>query len=469
MHGARRGARTEGSGAREGFLSVTAGRAGALPVHPLPPVTDDAHRCADEAGTVVLDVTALSHGADAVARHEGRVVFLPRAAPGDRVRARLVWEGPSYARAEMIHRCVAGAAYREPPCPWVETCGGCPWQHVAYATQIEAKAGNVREALARIGGVTAHRLLPIIPSPREWGYRQRIRLHVGARREVGYLRPRSHRVVEIGACTIADPLVSAIIPVVRRLVDAMTTRLREVELVANRRGGVVVLCTTGGGWREKDADAITRFLDETPAVAAVRLAGPAFERCFGDPTVTLEDGEGAAPARLQSAASFLQVNPDANRHLVEAVVAIAAPAVRVLDLFCGAGNLSLPLAHAGAAVVGVDRDARAVADARRGAAEAGLAGARFEVAAADRFLAQQGLAGADLVLLDQPRGGAPAVAARLGALRPPRLLYVSCDPATLARDVRTLARAGFRVERVQPIDLFPQTEHVETVLEAVRG
>jgi 23S rRNA (uracil1939-C5)-methyltransferase len=161
------------------------------------------------------------------------------------------------------------------------------------------------------------------------------------------------------------------------------------------------------------------------------------------------------------------VNPAGNRLLVRTVVDLVDPGATVLDLFCGAGNLSLPIARVAASVVGVDQDEGGVADAAASARAAGLGTVRFETAAADRFLRRRGLAGAALVILDPPRTGAAQVVAQLARLEPPRILYVSCDPATLARDVRALAGAGYTVDRVQPIDLFPQTEHVETVLEAV--
>ena len=392
---------------------------------------------------------------------------MPGVAPGDRVRVRLVEERGSYARAEVVHRCAPGPAYREPPCPWVAACGGCPWQQVAYPTQLDAKARNVRDALGRIARVAAARELPIIAAPHEWGYRHRVRLHVGRRHELGYMEPRSHRIVEIGACAVADPLLSALLAPLRQLLPALATRLRSIELLTNGRGGVVVLAAADDGYREADATTLVRFLREVTTITAVHLAGRGWKRSFGDPTITVVPNAAAPPIR-QRPEGFTQVNAEANRLLVHAVVALAAPAARVLDLFCGAGNLSLPLAHAGASVLGIDRDREAIADAAGSAATAGLTRVRFETSAADRFLRQQGLAGAELVVLDPPRSGAAAVAAQLARLRPPRILYVSCDPATLARDAGTLAAAGYAVERVQPIDLFPQTEHVETVLEAVR-
>jgi 23S rRNA (uracil1939-C5)-methyltransferase len=139
----------------------------------------------------------------------------------------------------------------------------------------------------------------------------------------------------------------------------------------------------------------------------------------------------------------------------------------VLDLFCGAGNFSLPLARTASAVVAVDHDPGGIADGIASATAAGITNVRFEAAAADRFLRRRGLGGADVVVLDPPRSGAASVVGQLARLKPARVVYVSCEPSTLARDVRTLVAAGYAVDRVQPLDLFPQSEHVETVLEAV--
>jgi len=424
------------------------------------------HACTDDATSVVLDVTALSHGPDAVARHQGRVVFVPRAAPGDRIRARLFALHGSYARAEIAHRCRPGPAYREPPCPWFGECGGCPWQQVAYPAQLEAKARNVRETLARIGHVVARHELPILAAPSEWAYRRRIRLHVGPDRRVGYLRPRSHDVVEIGACAIADPALSVVLDPLRALVRRLAATLQTVDLLSNGCDAVVVLATTRDTPSERDAELIATWMRTVAGIAGLELESPGRRRSWGDPTIAIAPVTGL-PQTSQHGRNFSQVNPAANRLLVETVLAFAAPARHVLDLFCGTGNFSLPLAHAGARVIGVERSAAAVADARASADAVGIANVRFEIAAAERFLRQQGVAGAELVVLDPPRGGAAAVAEQLARLRPPRILYVSCDPATLARDVAKLAHGRYVVERLQAIDLFPQTEHVETVLEAV--
>lgn len=394
------------------------------------------------------------------------MIFVPGAAPGDRVRVRAREEHGNWARADLVHVCVPGAARRAAPCAWVARCGGCPWQHVDYAAQLAAKETNVRETLARIAGVRTAEMLPIVAAPNEWAYRHRIRLHAGANGRLGFRAARSHELVDIDACLIAEPAVSAALGPVRDLTATLATTLDAVELVANGRGAIVVHATAHGAFRNADAAPISAWLAATPTVAGVALRGRTWRRRFGAIEIAVASERDAAPT-VQRAGSFTQVNSAANLLLVRTVVATVGSAAPVLDLFCGAGNLSLPLARVASSVVAVDQDAEGIADGAASAVTAGLANVRFEVAAADRFLARRGLAGAAVVVLDPPRTGAATVVRSLARLRPPRIVYVSCEPSTLARDVRTLVGAGYSVGRVQPIDVFPQSEHVETVLEAV--
>jgi len=420
--------------------------------------------CRPEADTVCLDVTALSQGPDGVARHEGGVVFVPGVAPGDHVHARLVATHRRFARAEVVSR-VPGPAHRTPPCPWVATCGGCPWQQVAYPAQLQAKATNVREILARVGGVIPRRALPILAAPDEWHYRRRIRLHVDRRGVLGYRQARSHRVVEIDDCVIADAALVAALPLARRLVPSLRTRLATLELLVNGRGAVVMHAVAAGPFAQGDAGVLADLLAGTTTIAGIALEGHDWRHDAGDVHVVVRPDE-RETSIAQRPEVFSQVNGEANRALVATVRAFAGPASRVLDLFCGSGNLSLPLARDGHRVLGVDADAAAIEAARAAATANGLP-CRFEAVPALRLLRQQGLADADLVVLDPPRTGAAEEVVQLGRLRPRRILYVSCDPATLARDAKVLVGAGYTVDRVQPLDLFPQTPHVEIVMEAL--
>jgi 23S rRNA (uracil1939-C5)-methyltransferase len=216
---------------------------------------------------------------------------------------------------------------------------------------------------------------------------------------------------------------------------------------------------------ETDRAPSERLLASEPSVRGVVLAGPGGRLVAGDPTVRVPleaDLEIEVPADV-----FTQVNPAANRLLVASLLALGrfCAGERVLDLYCGAGNFTLPLARRGVLVHGVERDPAAVAAGRANAERLGLGGARFECAAVAEALSNAADEAADAVVLDPPRAGAADVIAALAALRAGRILYVSCDPATLARDVRALVQRGYQLARVQPIDLFPQTYHVESVAE----
>jgi 23S rRNA (uracil1939-C5)-methyltransferase len=410
-------------------------------------------------------VTTLAHGPDAVGRHDGRVIFVPGAAPGDRVRVRVVEQHGNYARAVMVHRCVAGPTWREPPCPWIGSCGGCPWQHVDYATQLAAKESNVRESLARIAGVRPT-VLPILAGSAEWAYRHRIRLHTGAGGTLGYRQPRSHALVAIEHCMIAEPALSAVLAPLRALLPTLATTLDDVEIASNGRGTVVIDATARGRFRDADTATVEAWLRGTAEVAGIAVRGRDWTRGFGATELRVTSEADAAPV-VQRVGTFTQVNPAANLVLVRTVVDFVGGGATVLDLFSGAGNLSLPLGRRAPSVIAVDADAGSIADGAAAAAAMGLSNVVFEAGVADRWLRRHGLRDASVVVLDPPRTGAAAVVQLLARLKPPRIVYVSCEPSTLARDVRTLTGGGYTVTRVQPIDLFPQSEHVETVLEAV--
>ena len=411
--------------------------------------------------SLVLDVERLTFGFDALAHHGRQVVFVPYAAPADRVQAEVVERRGGYLRARIAAVLVPGPARVLPGCRYFPTCGGCQWQHVAPPAQRDAKAAIVAEQLARVAGVRDAEVLPTVPSPADWHYRARITLAVEGRR-AGYRRARSHDLVEIADCPLADPVVSAHLEAARAWVAALRVPLRRVTLNA-APGGVVLAASATARPGPADLDASEALLARTPSVRGTVIIGAGARLVAGDPTVRVALEPGLAlevPADV-----FTQVNPGANRRLVETVVALGAfaPGARVLDLYCGAGNLSLPLARRGVTVLGIERSGVAVEAARANAARLRLAGATFRTGDVARALGDLPAGSVDAVVLDPPRAGAADAVPALAALRPPRILYVSCDAATLARDVHGLAAAGYRLERVQPIDVFPQTYHVESV------
>lgn len=407
-----------------------------------------------------LDVERLTFGFDALAHVEGRVVFVPYAAPGDVVEAEPTERRRDWLRVRVERVVAPGPARVLPGCPAFPACGGCQWQHVAPDAQRAAKREVVVEQLRRVAGLTDVDVLRTLAARDAFGYRARVSL-VAEGRRLGYHRARSHALVEVDACPIADPVVSAHLGTARAWAAALRVPLRRVTVSA-APGGVVLVAATDGPAGDRDVATTEEFLVRRPAVRGAVLRGGGTRRVVGDPAVRVEVEPDLA---LEIPAdAFTQVNPAGNRLLVATVLGFGGfgPNERVLDLYCGAGNFTLPLARRGVRVHGVERDAVAVAAAEANAARLGLAGARFTCAPVARALATATDAW-DAIVLDPPRAGAADVLGALAGLRAPRVLYVSCDPATLARDLRTLAAHGYRVARAQPVDLFPQTFHVEIV------
>jgi 23S rRNA (uracil1939-C5)-methyltransferase len=426
---------------------------------PLPP-PDDASGVLEG-----LRIESMSHGPDGVARHQGRVVFVRDAAPGEVVDARITERRPSYSRAVRQTTRSPAATRREPPCPYVGRCGGCQWQHLTYEAQLAAKHRNLVDHVSRIGALDPGPIRPPLPAPDEWHYRHRLNLRVQDRR-LGFYRAESHELVEIDACLIAAPSADAGLAAARRWLAIIDTRVRRLSLAFSEGegdGAVVLAANAEGPFAPSDGprnqDVVARAADT--GVRGVVMYGKGWRHAWGDVRVafTVDD-----VSLVTTAGEFTQVNLAANRRLAATVLSLAEiePGAEVLDLYCGAGNLAIPIARRGATVLGIERSPRAVADATANAHRLGLGHCRFMCAPVERALPEL-VATPGVVILDPPRGGAAAIMPDVLRLRPQRVVYVSCDPPTLARDVATLARRGYRLEAVQPIDLFPQTYHLEAV------
>lgn len=415
-----------------------------------------------------LKVDSLAYGPYGVGRVAGRVVFVPFTAPGDEGEIAIVEEKKGYAIGSLLSLSQPSQLRRTPPCPYLPRCGGCPWQHLSYQEQLKAKEQLLREHLRRIGGLSDPPLLPIIPSPNEWGYRHRLRLRFDDEKRLGFYQARSHEVVEIATCLIAEEVVSAHLSLAREWLVSLRTMVRRVEIVAQGLAPrVILLGNAEGSFHAADGAVSVAFLHAHPSIAGLVLFGRRWRRAWGDARVILDPGVDGLSVRV-SQGGFTQVNPAGNRELITVLLGLGEfhSEQRVLELYCGAGNFSLPIARRVRELVGVEQNGTSVADAVKNAREQGLTNCRFLWASARksvRDLARRE-ENFDVVVLDPPRAGATEVMADLPQLRAQQVLYVSCHPATLARDVRALIGHGYRVHRVQPLDLFPHTYHVETVV-----
>lgn len=416
-----------------------------------------------------LAVESVAVGGDGVAREEsGRVVFVPRTAPGDRVRARITEEHGSYARAEVTEILEAGPRRREPPCRhYDEGCGGCQLQHLEMEAQRAAKRRMVRDTLRRIGDREAE-VEETVPSDRPLGYRNRVRLTV--RREDGGVRAGYHRrgapgrIVDVEECPLAEEPLREAWAQLRRSWGAGAGRMPgegEVRLTlrATEDGDVGLLAEGGEERRPGDPESVFR--------GCGRLVSYHWKPV--DAGRRKMAGEERLRERWRSRdlevgpETFLQVNrrvADAmEEHLDRRLGELEGR--RVLDLYAGVGLRALRWAEAGADAAACEVSEEAVADGRRASEAAGvdvpLRAGRVEDALEEMLPAD------DVVVNPPRRGLSEAVCRRLAESEVERVAYVSCDPATLARDVKRMGE-GWRVGEVQPFDAFPQTAHVETIL-----
>ena len=412
----------------------------------------------------VARIESLAHGPHGIARIDGKVHFVRGAAPGDEVEVEVEEDHPKFAYARVTRVLTEGPVRRAAPCPYLPRCGGCPWQHVEYAAQAAAKQESVRDLLSRTGGIDGSVVRPIVQAASEYGYRRRLSLRVDDR-EVGFLAGASHDLVPVEHCLLGHERLDGAIALARTFVQALATCVNRIEVVATGDDDrVAIVAQADGEMAPADAEVGEALLRREPRIAALVLRGKRFRRVWGDDRVRvpLVDGD----EMWLRAGDFSQVSDHGNAELIRLVLEHAAVAKhhRVADLYAGAGNLSLPLARRAGAVLAVERTPTSVEAARENARRLGITNLELATGPTETVLrgwTKRGLR-LDTVVLDPPRSGAAEAMPSLLALAPSRIVYVSCNPATLARDLKTLAR-GYRVELVQPIDLFPQTYHVEAV------
>jgi 23S rRNA (uracil1939-C5)-methyltransferase len=419
-----------------------------------------------------LRIDALAYGGNGVGRLDGKAVFVPLTAPGDQIRCRIVQDRKRYAEAEMIELLAAAPQRRPPPCPVFGDCGGCQWQHLPYTEQCNWKERLFAETLQRQAKIEASGLRPLVPAPDEWGYRSRVQFkcrQTEAGFVMGFYRRGTHYVVDVASCPITAPRLNDILALFRRwLPDSSCPHLvPQVDMEVDDEGRVRVTVHVLGTAAANLAECL-RPLAEQAGISLFMQCGrkETLRRVCGEETLHILP-LGAGNLRLAyGAGGFAQVNLEQNRQLVGEVCSAAALSgrERVLDLFCGMGNFSLPLALQAGEVVGIENYAPAIRQAELNARANGLSHTRFHARPAEAAIREVAAAMAfDLVVLDPPRTGAYEVVRELVRLRPPRIIYVSCDPPTLARDLVPLLHGGYEVVAARPFDLFPQTYHTESV------
>ncbi|MDP2180947.1 MAG: 23S rRNA (uracil(1939)-C(5))-methyltransferase RlmD [Actinomycetota bacterium] len=425
-----------------------------------------------------LRIEGLAYGGEGVAHLEtGQAAFVAGSCPGDLVDVEITSSHKRLVKAKVTAVIEASPQRVEAPCPYFGECGGCQWQHVSYGTQLSAKRSAVRDALTRIGKIPAEDLVAeSIASPAQYGYRNKIELlaeETPSGTVLGFAKLGTVELVPIDACMLVDAraqrLPSSLRGALRYVSGSQQLGLSRVGIrVARSTKDLEVALWTSPGPFPRQLAART-LAQGTGATNIVRVLtkGPAEQRHVTK--VEVFSGPGAWSERflgqrmLVSAPSFFQVNTAVAEKLVKHVLGKMQVdgTDRVLDLFSGAGTFTLPLAEQAGEVVAVESSRHALNDLRRNLESAQLDAV---VEPGDAAYVLPGLGRFDSAVVDPPRTGlgAPTVLALVSA-RPRRIAYVSCDPATLARDAKTLTESGYRLVEATPVDLFPQTFHVETV------
>ena len=449
--------------------------------------------------TVTLSVTDMTENGEGIGRAGGYPLFVKDSVPGDTVEAVVTKVGKTFGYGRVLRVLEASPDRAKAPCPVAAPCGGCQLQALTYPAQLAWKEGKVRAALTRLGGFEAPPMLPILGSENPFGYRNKVQLPVGEGPDgkliAGYYAARSHRIVSCEKCLLDnDPRFAKIRDIILsfcmengvRAYDETTGRglLRHILIRhAEHTGEWMVCLVINGRSIPKRAALIERLLgiegmtDISLSVNTERtnvILGTEIIRLYGPGYIT--ETVGGLRFRL-SPLAFFQVNTAQTEVLYAKALEAAGltGSETVWDLYCGTGTISLFLARKAAKVCGVEIVAPAIENARENARKNGITNAEFFVGKSEEVYPEAVLSGKfpapDVVVLDPPRKGCDAALLQaLLAVPPQRIVYVSCDPATLARDLKILCADGaYRLDSVQPCDMFPQTTHIENIAKLVRG
>lgn len=407
--------------------------------------------------TITLELDAMAHGGEAIGRYKGRAIFVPYTIPGERVRAEIVDDHERYARARLVEVLEPSPARVDPPCPYFgqDKCGGCQWQHIDTPVQPRMKGLVTLDQLSRVGGFREPSVFEPIPDEVGWEYRNHALFRVDPDGRLGFLKARSHEVYPVDECLIIHPLLSGLL----HSLDMTYPELEWLEMRAGTATGDLMLLV-----QAKEEESPSLHVDFPVSIVQIRH----------DDAVAPLIGLDYVLERIHqrefriSATSFFQVNSSQAAKLVNIVMGALDldGSEHVIDAYCGVGLFTAFIAEEASLVTGIEVHPAAIADAEHNLVDAtnvSLIEGPVEQALSE---IEESV---DAMVVDPPRAGlAPEVVDAIADHGPKRVVYVSCDPATLARDCRRLVRHGYRLEWVQPVDLFPQTYHIENVALLIR-
>jgi len=416
-----------------------------------------------------LTVETLVNGGAGLARYEGRVVFIPHAAVDDVVRCRITKVKKNFLEAEVVELVKSSPLRQQPKCPVAGDCGGCQWQHLPYSEQLHWKEALFKQTLIRQCKIPSAKILPIIPAADEWNYRSRVQIKCRNTRAgfvTGFYRPKSHFVVPMEQCPVIAPELNSLLIRLRNIINFTTyaDHIPQLDLAVDDRKQCSAVIHYFGPHFSALVDLLKGENLSADLLIQLESKGELIKIC-GDGVLQISVDQPAIKLNYR-AGSFAQINLAQNRTLVELALNLAELTGReqVLDLYCGMGNFSLPLARRVGQVVGVEESAVSINLARDNSRLNKIDNLEFFNRTAAGALSDfSQLHSIDLLLLDPPRSGALAIMNELLKIPVKRVLHVSCDPQTLARDVKILVNGGYELISSQPLDMFPQTHHCESI------
>lgn len=430
-----------------------------------------------------------------VVREQGRELLVPATLPGELVRVKILHEGLHSRVGELIKVVRRSPQRTTPACPLAGTCPGCPLMHMGYYHQVEYKQQQVRDALQLYPELKKVPVAAVHRADNPLGYRTTAKLalaKVGGKAMVGLYKRGTHEVIDIGDCPQQHPLINSIVQAVREEIEKQDIyiynsikkrgllRYLVVRVSPQFNKALVTLVTSARNYREithlakwlrkKVPEIIGVHQNINPSTGNV-IFGPTTVKVLG--ASDLIDQVGEVSLRL-SPSSFFQVNHEQARFIYTTIAAWAGlkPGMHALDIYCGVGGIAMHMAQSGAKVTGIEINPEAISNAKAAATLNQLPNCNFVVGDAKEVVPQ--LAGAahpaDVAVINPPRSGCDsAVLDALLSVQPQQILYVSCNPHSLARDLHHLGKNGYRIETIQPVDMFPQTPHVETLVRLVRN
>ena len=442
---------------------------------------------------VEVSITDLNDTGEGVGRLGGRVVFVPDTVTGDRVLVRLVQVKPNYATGKL-HQVLEESPHRiRAKCMVADKCGGCQWQHIASEYQQSAKHNLVVQALERIGGFTAPAVAPILTADSSLAYRNKatypLKRSATGQVQAGYYQKGSHQLINLNQCPVQDSRLNPLLAEIKQDIQQLgwsiyderrhQGRLRHLSLRIGRRTGEMLLTLIATDWNLKDLEVqaqkwLTRypklvgiFVNRNPNRTNVIFGSET--RCIAGQPYLREEFAGLEFQLLPE--TFFQVNTEAAEALLNAIaqqLGLQGDEVLV-DAYCGIGTFTLPLAQRVRQAIGLEVQPASVEQAQLNAQRNGISNVIFKTGAVETLLPQLGIT-PDVVLLDPPRKGCDReVIETLLDTSPGRIVYISCKPATLARDLKLLCQTGsYQLTHIQPADFFPQTSHVECAAFLVR-